>query len=119
MNNTCSTIEIIFFLVMPFLVIVLAWVRIKAQDKDLLEDTSWMDGLDTDGPYFEGRAIMEAAAVCEQRRHGRRRGDPIVVEWDQDLFPRESTDVGVHAAWLRSEGPKSHITVKLKRNNGR
>ena len=62
----------------------------------------------------EGRVIMEAAAICEQRRHGRRRGGPLVVEWDTVLYPCKSMDVGVHAAWLEREGPKVGITVVRK-----
>ena len=107
-------IEIVLFLVTP-LVVLWWWVaRIRAKEQDLLDDTT-LDNWDPDDLYSEGRALMEAAAICEQRRHGRRRGDHLEVEWDQALFPRKSTDVGVHAAWLEREGPK--VGIKVVRKN--
>ena len=108
-----SCVEIVIFLVTPFVVIVWWLARIRAQEQDLLDDTR-LDMWDPDDLYFEGRALMEAAAICEQRRHGRRRGDHLEVVWDRALLPLKSTDVGVHAAWLEREGPKSGITVRRK-----
>ena len=108
-------LEIIFYLVLLF--VVTAWWldRIQAQHQDLLDDTDLRNFQDPDGLYSEGKAIMEAAAICEQRRHGRRQGDHLEVVWDQALFPRKSTDVGVYAAWLEREGPK--VGIKVVRKN--
>ena len=108
-------VEIVLFLATPIVFVVWWLARIRAKEQDLLDDTDLRNSQDPRGLYSEGRALMEAAAICEQRRHGRRRGDRLVVEWDQALFPRKSTDVGVHAAWLEREGPK--VGIKVVRKN--
>ena len=108
-------VEIVLFLATPIVFVVWWLARIRAKEQDLLDDTDLRNSQDPRGLYSEGRALMEAAAICEQRRHGRRRGDHLEVEWDQALFPRKSTDVGVHAAWLEREGPK--VGIKVVRKN--
>ena len=109
-----SCIELIIFLVTPLVVLWWWLARIRAKERDLLDDTDLRRFQDSGGLYSEGRALMEAAALCEQRRYGRRRGDHLEVEWDQTLFPRKLTEVGVHAAWLEREGPKVGIRVVRK-----
>ena len=115
-SEVWSYVEIVILLVTP-LVIIWWWatkiVAGRTATKGVAARSPRM-GVDPDGLYCEGRALMEAAALCEQRRHGRRCGDPIDVEWDQALFPRKTTDVGVHAAWLEKEGPKVGIRVVRK-----
>ena len=115
MSEIWQYVEIVLFLVTPFVVIVWWLARIRAKEKDLLGDTDLRNFQDPDGLYSEGQVIMEAAAICEQRRHGRRQGDHLEVVWDQDLFPHKSTDVGVYAAWLEREGPK--VGIKVVRKN--
>ena len=107
-------VEFALITVTPFVIIVWWLARTRAQYQDLLDDTELSKFHSSDGLYSEGEVIMEAAAICEQRRHGRRRGDHLEVVWDRALFPSESTDVGVHAAWLESEGSKSGIMVRRK-----
>ena len=73
-------------------------------------------------PHRPEKKIMEAAAICEARRHGRHMSSgPIIVEWDRSrnfhgreggkLVTRGDYEVAITAAWLDREGPKNNIRV--------
>ena len=98
--------------------IIWLWSIMIMAHLNALEDEIRMKALESDDLYSEGRTLMEAAALCEQRRHGRRLGDHVEVVWDGDLFPSKTTTIGDHAEWLSREGPKNGISVRMKQRNG-
>ena len=97
--------------------IIWLWCILFMAKMNALEDEIRMEALESDDLYSEGRALMEAAALCEQRRHGRGRGGHVVVDWDTALYPKDTTIVGDHAEWLSREGPKNGITVRRKNDD--
>jgi hypothetical protein len=85
--------------------IIWLWCILFMARMNALADEIRMEALESDDLYSEGRTLMEAAALCEQRQHGRRLGDHVEVVWDGDLLPSKTTTVGNHAEWLSREGP--------------
>ena len=94
--------------------IIWLWCILFMAKMNALEDEIRMEALVSGDLYSEGRVLMEAAALCEQRRHGRRLGGQVEVVWDGEMFPSKTTTVGDHAEWLSREGHKNGISVRRK-----
>ena len=124
MNDVIVGLELLAFFLLPVFLFLwgLSWWR---RDREEIEHLQAFETLDPSDPKFPEKRIMEAAAICEQRRHGRRRGGgPIVVEWDtrrnyrgregRRMVQRGDYLVAVTAEWLEREGPKNGIEVRRK-----
>ena len=59
------------------------------------------------------QAVMNAAALIEQRRHGRHLGGPVHVDWDGS----GDYDVVTHATWAEREGPKNNVFIHRVKEN--